>query len=73
MNIATTNPRIDIVSGMASITITVVLSSGFSARLAAAAGPMRDCAQAVARAGIAMATAALRVTQKICISASSSG
>ena len=53
------------VSGIATRMIAVVLSCGFSARLAAAAGPMRDWAQAVARAGMPTASAALSVTQKI--------
>src|SRR5512136_1150138 len=51
------------VSGIATRMITVALSSGRSARLAAAAGPMRDCAQAVASAGIPMASAALSASR----------
>ena len=62
---ATTKPRITIVSGIAIIRMTVVRSSGFSARLAAAAGPMRDWAHAVASAGIEMARAAASAVQKI--------
>ena len=48
---AMTKPRMTIVSGIAMRMTAVVDSSGFSARLAAAAGPMRPCAQAVASAG----------------------
>ena len=48
---ATTKPRMIMVSGMAIRMMAVVESSGFSDRAAAAAGPMRPCAHAVARAG----------------------
>ena len=58
------------VSGIASMMMTVALSSGFSASVAAAAGPMRDCAQAVAMAGIAMASAALREIHRMLMNGS---
>src|SRR5512144_827262 len=67
---ATTKPRMTMVSGIATRMITVVLSWGFSARLAAAAGPIRDWAQAVASAGIPMARAALSVIHRTGMSCS---
>src|SRR6185369_12011647 len=70
---ATTKPRITTVSGIAIRMIAVVESSGFSARLAASAGPIRDCAQAVARAARPMASAALRGIQRTTIPTPSSG
>jgi hypothetical protein len=45
--------------------MTVALSCGFSASVAAAAGPILDCAQAVASAGSPMASAALSVIHGI--------
>src|SRR5688572_109854 len=69
---ATTKPRITIVSGMAMRMIAVVASSGFSARLAAAAGPMRPWAQAVARAERPTASAAASPRSAISITCRSS-
>jgi len=42
MRTAITNPRMATVSGIAIKSTTVTVSSGFSASVAAAAGPMRD-------------------------------
>src|SRR5512145_1754287 len=56
-----------IVSGIARRMTAVVDNSGFSARLAAAAGPMRPCAQAVASAGNPMASAAASPSNAVSI------
>jgi len=55
---ATTKPRITIVSGIASSTITLPVDSGLSAMVAAPAAPILDCAQPVAIAPPANAIAA---------------
>ena len=55
---ATTKPRITIVSGIASSTITLPAASGLSAMVAAPAAPILDCAQPVAIAPPANAIAA---------------
>src|SRR5512137_2690878 len=53
-----TKPRITMVSGIASMMMTVPLRSGFSAMVPAPAAPIRDWAQAVARPETPMARAA---------------
>ena len=55
---ATTKPRMTMVSGIATRMITVPLSSGFSASVAAPAAPILDCAHAVAMADTASTSAA---------------
>jgi hypothetical protein len=55
---AITNPRMTMVSGMATRITIVAVSSGFSAREPAPAAPIYDCAQAVARAVNPIARAA---------------
>src|SRR5512145_2736671 len=53
------------VSGIASMMMTVPRSSGFSAMVPAPAAPMRDWAQAVARLDTAMARAADSVSRPL--------
>ena len=53
-------PRMTIVSGMATSTMIVPASSGFSASVAAPAAPIFDWAQAVARAATLSTAAALK-------------